>query len=262
MTTHRVVQITDCHLFADPAQALRGIVTWPRFVAVLEDVRQQVPDADLLVITGDTAHDEARATYEAVREALTDWTGRVRIIPGNHDNRADLRELFPTAQDGPAGRVTFSETWDEWQVIGLDSQRPGELAGSLGDEQLEWLQSCLRATAQLPTLLFLHHSPIPVQSPWLDRIGLQDAAAFERILRDHLHVRLICCGHVHQEVVGSLGGAATFTTPAVGPPFRPRTEQLEIDSAPPGYRVLELQADGRWSTQVLRAASQSALPGS
>jgi Icc protein len=247
----RIVQLTDCHLFADPVQELRGIVTWPRFVAVLDDLRQQVPEADLLVMTGDTAHDEARSTYEVVRDQLADWTGRVRIIPGNHDNRVVLRDLFAAAQDGPTGRVTFHETWGDWQVIGLDSQRPGELSGSLGDEQREWLQSLLQSTAQLPTLLFMHHPPIPVQSPWLDRIGLQDAAALEGIVHDHPHVRLIGCGHVHQEVFGSLGTAAAFTTPAVGPPFRPRTEQLEIDSTPPGYRVLELHGEGRWSTQVL-----------
>ena len=254
--THRIVQLTDCHLFADPSRSLRDIVTWPRLVAVLENLRRQVFDVDLLVLTGDTAHDEERATYGSVRNELADWAGRVRIIPGNHDHRATLRdafpEAFPEATDGPVGRVTFQEQWDDWQVIGLDSQQPGELAGSLGEAQLAWLRARLETTSPLFTLLFLHHPPIAVQSAWLDQIGLQDAPELERLLLDHPQVRLIGCGHVHQEVVGSLSVATVFTTPAVGPAFRPRTEQLEIDSAPPGYRVWELFPDGRWSTQVLR----------
>jgi len=165
--------------------------------------------------------------------------------------RAALSETFPDMSDGPVGRVTFHVQWDDWQVIGLDSQQPGELAGSLGDEQFAWLRARLETTPERHTLLFLHHPPIAVQSPWLDKIGLQDSPELERLLRDHPQVRLIGCGHVHQEVAGSLGGATVFTTPAAGPAFRPRTEQVEIDSALPGYRVWELLPDGRWLTRVL-----------
>lgn len=248
---HRIVQLTDCHLFADPQRSLRGIVTWPRLAAVLEDVRRRVPDAELLVFTGDTAHDEARETYESVRLVLDEWAGRVRIIPGNHDDRTCLRDLFPQGSGGPPGRVTFQVVWDNWQVIGLDSQQPGELPGSLGAEQLDWLRTRLQESL-LPTLLLLHHPPIAVQSQWLDLIGLQDAPDFERLLQDHPHVRLVVCGHVHQSVAGTLGQATVFTTPAVGPQFRPRSEQLAIELAPPAYRVLELHGNGRWSTQILR----------
>src|SRR5262245_53991577 len=253
--TKRIVQLTDCHLFADPDRSLRGIVTWPRLAAVLDDVRRQVPDIDLLVLTGDTAHDEERATYESVRHELAGWVDRVQFIPGNHDNRSALRDVFPDASSDLVGRVTFHMQLDDWQVIGLDSQQTGELPGSLGDEQLAWLRARLATETQLRTVLFLHHPPIAVQSAWLDRIGLQDALEFERLLRGHPQVRLCICGHVHQEMAGSLGGVTVFTTPAVGPQFRPRTENLEIELAPPGYRVLELHSDGRWSTQVLRCAS-------
>lgn len=247
---HHVVQLTDCHLFTDREQALRGVVTWPRLIAALEHVRRQVPNPDLLVFTGDTAHDEARDTYESVRNALSDWSGRVRILPGNHDDRALLKELFPQPGEGAPGRVTFHAAWDDWQVIGLDSQQPGLLPGTLGAEQLEWLRERLR-TARIPTLLFVHHPPIAVNSPWLDDIGMQDAAELERLLVEHPQVRLVACGHVHQEVVGGLGHATVVTTPAVGPRFRPRTEQLEIAAAAPAIRLFELRRSGDWTSQVL-----------
>jgi Icc protein len=253
--TRRIVQLTDCHLFADATRELRGIVTWPRLAAVVDDVRRRVPDFDLLVLSGDTAHDEEPATYESVRKELGDLAGRVQIIPGNHDDRQALHDVFPDSTSGLAGRVTFHVRWDDWQVIGLDSRRPGELPGSLGDEQLAWLRARLDAAPRVNALLFLHHPPVAVASGWLDKIGLQDVSQFEQTLRGHAQVRLIACGHVHQELAASLGGATVVTTPAVGPQFRPRTEQLEIDPAPPAYRVLELHADGRWLTQVLRCRS-------
>lgn len=251
--THRIVQITDCHLFADPALELCTVATWPRFLAVLKAIGHQVPDCDCLVVTGDTAHDEEAATYYAVRQALGDWAERVQIIPGNHDHRAALRSMFPQAGSQGGDRVTFQVRWADWQMIGLDSQLPGETPGRLGDAQLAWLRKQLATAPNINTLLFLHHPPISVNSPWLDAIGLQDAADFEQLLREHPQVRLICCGHVHQELAGSLAGATVLTTPAVGPQFRPRTEQLEIDPGPPCFRLLELHGDGRWSTQVLRA---------
>ena len=114
--------------------------------------------------------------------------------------------------------------------------------------------ACWRPSPGRDTLLFLHHPPIEVGSPWLDEIGLRDAAAFELLLRDHAQVRVIACGHVHQELTGELAGARVYATPAVGPQFRPRTADLEIEPGPPGYRVIELWPDGRWSTDVVRCA--------
>ena len=244
--------MTDCHLFADPQQSLRGVDTRARFTAAIEGLRARVPDADLLVLTGDTAHDEQRETYLEVREALSDVLDRVRIVPGNHDNRAALSEVFPQTTTGPEGRVTFEHAWSDWQVIGLDSQRPGESPGSLGPEQLEWLEQRIEQ-GPAHTLLFWHHPPIGVGSPWLDRIGLQDAPELSRLIASHPGVRLVCSGHVHQELAGTIGSTTVLTTPAVGPGFHPRTAELEIDaSASPACRLLELSGDGTWRSQVLR----------
>jgi 3',5'-cyclic-AMP phosphodiesterase len=247
----QIIQLTDCHLFTDPKTVLRGIVTWPRFQRVLEDIQREFPDVDLLIMTGDTAHDEQLATYESVREALGSWCDRLRIIPGNHDERAALTNVFRSACSSEGDRVVFELNRKGWQVIGLDSQIPGEVPGSLEHHQLDWLDSLLARTRELPTLLLVHHPPIQVNSLWLDRLRLRDADELATIVAAHPQVRLIGCGHVHQEAWGSLAGAAVMTTPAVGPPFRARTAELEIESRPPCYRWLELRADGNWRTQVI-----------
>lgn len=251
MSLLRIVQLTDCHLFADQSRSLRDIPTWHRFKLVLEKLRQQISEFDLIVLTGDTAHDEDQKTYEAVRTEFAEMADLVCVVPGNHDNRNGLKDIFSGLGDGPKDRVTFHRRWSDWQVIGLDSQRPGELPGSLGQEQLDWLSGQLDQSKTIPTLLFLHHPPVAVRSPWLDKIGLLDAADFEDLLRSHPQVKLIGCGHVHQQMSASFANATVFTTPAVGPPFRPRTDELQIDQVPPSYRVWELFDNGRWSTQVL-----------
>ena len=250
--TQRIVQITDCHLFADRTTELRGVSTWPRLHAVLDAIRNDHADLDCLVVTGDTAHDEDTVTCAAFREALDDLTGRLRILPGNHDDRAALESVFPECCVMQSGRLPFQHRLGDWQLIGLDSQITGEVSGRLGDEQRDWLRDRLASTGGVHTLVFVHHPPVTMRSSWLDAIGLEDADALLAVLRDAPHVKLVCCGHVHQESATSIGGVTVLTTPAVGPQFRPRTEELQIDPLPPAARLIELEPDGSWSTQVIR----------
>ena len=247
-----IVQLTDCHLFTDPGGSLRDVATRPRLRRVLEDIHTRVPDFDLLVVTGDTAHDEAQATYEAFRHDLGDWINRLRIVPGNHDNRAALRRVFPAATDLIGDRVGFRVARGDWLVIGLDSQLTGEDAGELGSGQLAWLDDRLAVEPARSAVIFLHHPPIAVESPWLDRIGLLDAGALETVIERHPRVRAVVTGHVHQEASGRCGGADVHTSPAVGPQFRPHTETLVIDPGPPAYRIIDLRPTGDWSTAVVR----------
>jgi Icc protein len=232
---------------------LRGVATWPRFQATLHAVRRQVPHADLLVMTGDTAHDESELTYRAVRAELSDWHQRLRIIPGNHDQRMWLHEVFPDANQFAGDRIVFEQCFEHWQLIGLDSQKPGTLPGLLGGPQLSWLNGRLHSRPDLPTVLFLHHPPVPIGSEWLDRVALEDASGLHDVIRQHPQIRLVLSGHVHQQFSASFAGACVLTTPAVGPHFRPRAKELEILPHPPSYRVIELAPAGQWSTQVVDA---------
>jgi len=249
--TIRIIQLTDCHLFADRQQTLRDIATWPRFLSVLDHIRKNNNLFDLMILSGDTAHDEVLATYDMVASELENWKDRVRVIPGNHDDRISIRTKFPPSTGTVPGRVTFRVVLGNWQIIGLDSHRPRELPGSLGAEQLAWLRSAMNESPDRHTVLVLHHPPVAMQSPWLDKIGLLDADELVQIAREFPAIRLILTGHVHQESSHSLGTAIVLTSPAVGPPFRPRTESLEILSAPPCYRIVDLEDDGRWNSQTI-----------
>jgi Icc protein len=221
---------------------------------VLGEVRSRGEQIDLLVVTGDTANEDELATYVAFRDELAEWLPRLRIVPGNHDERELILRAFPGACEHTGDRVTFHVRRAGWQLIGLDSQRAGDAAGELGAEQLAWLQRLLEAEPDLDTLIFLHHPPIEVGSAWLDEIGLRDADALERLLESHRQVRLVVSGHVHQELEGTVAVARVHTTPAVGPQFRPGTTDFEMEPGPPGYRVIELYPDGRFATRVVRAS--------
>ena len=249
--SHRIIQITDCHLFADRRE-LRGIATWPRLEAVLGEIRERFSDFDCLVVTGDTAHDEIEETYAAFREALGDLTERLFLIPGNHDNREAIVKVFPDRCELTAGRLTFQHGLGDCQLIGLDSHISGEVAGRIGPAQFTWTAGPFCRTQDLHTVVFVHHPPVLMHSRWLDEIGLEDGEVLIELLEQFPNIKLVCSGHVHQESATATGGPLVLTTPAVGPQFRPRTDELQIEALPPALRVIDLEPDGNWSTQVVR----------
>ena len=204
-------------------------------------------------MTGDLAHDDRQETYEAFREMLADWLPRVRLLPGNHDDRVLMRRIFGDMVQTAGERNVFAESIGNWRLIGLDTQITGSLAGELGREQLAWLEEQLERSS-LPTALFLHHPPVPVNSLWLEKIGLADAAALWQLLTRFPQARVISAGHVHQESATCRGSMLVLTTPSTAVQFRPESDALVVDDVPPGYRILELGNDGSVQTRVMRVA--------
>lgn len=248
----RVVQITDLHLMADPRAELKGTCTRDRFETVLDVLRCECLSAERLIVTGDLAHDELRETYEALCELLAEWLPKLRIIPGNHDNREAMRAVFGDRIQVLDDRNVFAEEVGGWKLIGLDSQLPGELRGQLGDRQRDWFTRELTAEPTRPTAIFLHHPPVRVGSEWLDRIGLDDADLLLALLQQHSQVKLIACGHIHQEWTCHSGSLLVLATPSTGVQFQPETETLVVDSVSPGLRILDLETDGSLRTRVIR----------
>ncbi len=87
-------------------------------------------------------------------------------------------------------------------------------------------------------------------SHWLDQVGLRNAEAFFAVLDRHSRARAVIWGHVHQEYAGQRGALALYGTPSTCAQFRPRIDGFAIDSLPPGFRILELGADGSIATAV------------
>lgn len=249
----RIVQITDTHLFKDPEGVLAGVQTWQTFRAVLAQIARQQPDFDYLILTGDLAQDEAPETYRMLRDELGDCLERCRIIPGNHDDPASLRETFPELFPADGDRLTFSVSTDGWKIIGLDSHLPGETKGRIGAGQLEWLETELATDPGAQVLLFVHHPPVAIKVEWLDRIGLEGASELIELIESSPQVKVICAGHVHQEFNGAIGHAAVYTTPSTCVQYSARAKKT-VDTSAAGYRVFELGDSHRTKVHRLSEA--------
>ncbi len=259
-----ILQLTDLHLMRDPDATLKGVPTHASLVDVLQFVRQGVDDGrwnfDLVAITGDLAHDEQLATYQQLRELLGDWVSRCQLIPGNHDDRAFIREVFSELVQPDSGWVTFSIEAAQWRLIGLDSHVPGEVFGRVHSDQLAWLKDELSKHATQPTLLFIHHPPFAVHSKWLDAIGLQEPEELLEIIRSSSQIQAVCAGHVHQPFEGSMGDVKLYTSPGTGVQFRPAEDIPIYDAVPPGFRTFTIDGD-QFQTEVVRLPELKYHPG-
>lgn len=247
--TVRVVQLTDLHLFSWPEGKLAGVRTWDTFRQVLSKVRREQP-FEWMVLTGDLAQDESLPTYEALKAALGDWVTRCRIIPGNHDNRDALREVFPACYTESIEDLVFNIALDHWRIIGLDTHDPGKTTGRIGDTQLAWLERVLSQKDDRGVLIFLHHPPVSIRSVWLDALGLTDAKRLLELVATKPNVKIICAGHVHQAFETRSGGITFYTTPSTCVQFAGGVSKA-FDRRAAGFRSFDLAADSH-TTQVHR----------
>jgi len=258
---HLVLQFTDLHLFVDRDRELKGVRTWQSWLAILGDARRRFPRPDLIVITGDVAHDELPETYVSLAETLGDWLPRCRFLPGNHDLRRGFRAAFPelfgrshfagaSDLDAPLG---FSLPLGRWRLIGLDTHQPGKVTGRLAETQAGWLANQLHDFRSSPTLLFQHHPPCSVGTPWVDALGHENPERLAELLDGAFQVAAIFAGHVHQDQRRDWEEVEVFTSPSTAVQFTPGAVEFTVDTVSrPGYRVINL-ADNDWSTEVFRA---------
>ena len=245
----RIVQLTNLHLTAAPGGRSWRADVWGNLHRALEHVRSALGTIDLLVLTGDLANQRRPETYARLREVVDEWADRLRVLPGNHDDREMVRTAFGDRLIAGSATLNFVARLGAFRLIGLDTLRPWRVHGRLGQQQLAWLEVELRK-AETPALLFMHHPPIRVGTWWLDKDLLRDHAALRDVLQ-RTPVRAFFCGHVHQESSGRFGSADVWTTPSTAYQFPPHALLPGSERTPPAFRVIDLDGE-RIDTHVVR----------
>lgn len=234
-----LLQLTDTHLGDAEDFRLWGLAADELLRRVLADAHARFPRPDLVVHTGDATHDAGSPAQRRIEGLLAGLGGAVGWTPGNHD--------LPEVMAGQPEAFYLPG----WRVLLVNSRKPGAVEGRVDDATLAWLDRELCA-ADAPVLLGLHHPPLPTGTPWLDRIGLENADALWRVIRRHARVRAIIHGHAHMEQTTLHEGVLVLGTPSTNGQFRPLSVGFALDGQPPGYRWLRLYRDGRLESGVVR----------
>lgn len=247
-----VAQLTDTHLFADRHQTMLGCPTAHTLQAVVKRLKQLPQQPDLLLLTGDLSQDETPQSYEQLQGWITPLNIPTYWIPGNHD----VVSVMASRLSVPPLSAQKSIQQGGWHLVLLNSAVPGRVEGELATDTLTWLEQQLQKW-ELPTLVVLHHHPVPIGSAWMDAIGLQQPEAFLERIDRFPQVKLVLFGHIHQEFATQRNGVWYLGSPSTCVQFSPHCDRMKIDDQPAGFRLLSLEAEGNFSTRIERAQVSS-----
>lgn len=246
MSSVRLIQFTDLHLYASEDGALRGVATLPSVRRALAHAQRGLWPPDALLVTGDIVQDDPGG-YTHFRDLFGALQLPVLCLPGNHDDPARMREALTEPPFLTDGYLKLGR----WRIILLDSVVRGAAHGELSHGSLAALDATLAQAEEHPALVCLHHHPVPMHSRWLDQVGLANAQAFFAVIDRHPNVRGILWGHVHQRFEALRKGVRLLGTPSTCAQFKPLAEDFALDPRPAAYRTLELYPDGKIVTEVV-----------
>lgn len=246
-----IAQITDTHLVPYAQSHLYGFPTAASLSAVLDSVKTLAPD--YLLLTGDLADAGDRAAYEKLIELVTPLKIPSFWIGGNHDLVDVMAEMLG---DRPPFDSRKSLELSKWRLILLNSVITTRCTaeGELSTEALEWLQTELKTYSHQPTLIALHHHPIPSGIARMDTISLQSPEKFFAAIAPFSQVRLVVFGHIHHDFYHRQDGVDYYGCPSTCVQFKPaNVMELEADELKlPAFRWLKLFEDGTYETHIYR----------
>ena len=242
-----IVQLTDCHLFDDESKNLYGINTERSYQAVLQLVHQEQSHIDLVIGTGDIAHDGSRQAYQRFVSGVERIHAAVSWLPGNHDSI----HVMKTCSD----RSLLAEKaidLNNWRLLLLDSRVENEVGGRLAEDELQFLEHELSTTDAEHVIISMHHHPTSVNSRWLDPHMVENGERFFAIVDRFSSVRVVLFGHIHQQFECMRNVIRLMAAPSTCCQFVSQLKESPIDDKLPGYRWLRLSNNGGLDSGISR----------
>ncbi|MEV0590151.1 metallophosphoesterase [Nonomuraea cavernae] len=202
-----IAHLSDTHLDDTP----RSIERTRRVAEFLDRLPY---DFDAVLVTGDIADHGRASEYEEARKLL-DFRHPTLIGPGNHDDRAEFRRVLLGEPPSTAPINQVHRTPKAVYAL-CDSTIPGQDAGLLADETLDWLGDVLDDTpADVPVFVAFHHQPVVLHHPGIDEIGLREPDRLAELVGRHPNIAAVLCGHCHAAVASDFGGRPLRAAPGV-----------------------------------------------
>src|SRR3974377_748373 len=211
------LQISDSHMgFDKPAN--------PNAKGTLEEAIGRIkalPEKPAFMIhTGDITHLSKESEFDDAEKIISDARLDVHYVPGEHDvidpEIKLYKERYGRGTKGP-GYYSFDANGAHFiRLVNVANLKGGGM-GSLGDEQLEWMEDDLKdRSASTPIVVFAHIPLWTVYPEW--GWGTEDSGRALAYMKRFGSVTVLN-GHIHQ-VMQKGEGKVTFHT-AASPAFPP-----------------------------------------
>lgn len=251
----RLIQISDCHVVSAPKLVSGRLDTRLLLARAVDRISadlEKIGPVDGVVVTGDISDDGSIDSYETFLSVMEPIGVPVFLIPGNHDKRESMFEVFGAPVQGQSEKFQWVRRFDDMQLIGLDTVVPKSGGGAIDAVTLDFLSETLSESPEVPTLIALHHPPFNSGVGFMDAIGLRGFDELREALgQSRAEIRLIC-GHLHMLVAASLGQHIAISSPATCSSFD--TDYRDVapvgfTTRPGGYMIHEW-CDGFRSTCI------------
>jgi len=230
----RFVQISDSHIGFDKPANTDVTATLRAAVAKIQAAPEQ---PSLVLHTGDLTHLSKPSEFDTVQQLLGELSLPVFYVPGEHDVlEDDGRSYLQRFGKGTQGAGWYSFDHGGVHFIGLVNVvnlKAGGL-GTLGAEQLEWLEKDVkRLKSSTPIVVFAH---IPLWSVYPEWGWATDDSARALAYLKRFGSVSVLNGHIHQ-VMQKVEGHVSFHTamstafpqPAPGSAPSPGPMKVEAD---------------------------------
>jgi Icc protein len=205
------VQISDSHMgFNKPANTDVAAT----FQAAIDKVNGLATPPEFLLHTGDISHLSKPEEFDTVDQMLKNTGKETFFVPGEHDMLNDdgkqFMERYGKASKG-SGWYSFDKKGVHFVgLVNVMNLKAGGL-GSLGREQIEWLEDDVKhLKSSTPIVVFAHIPLWSVYPEW--GWGTEDSAQALAYLKKFGSVTVLN-GHIHQ-IMQKVEGNVTFHTAA------------------------------------------------
>jgi Icc protein len=231
-----IAQITDLHIMHanGSVDAKRNA---ERLRTVLAAIHALRPRPAAIIASGDLANVGTPDEYAALAEILSEAEIPLHLAVGNHDRRGPFLEAFSGlyARVDANGFAQYVVDVGEVRLVVCDTLDESEPQGAFCEVRAAWLADTLDVAPDRPTVVVIHHPPIPSGIQWMDPNPLSDwIVRLEGVLSSRPQVKVVLCGHMHRAYHGVFAGRPVSVASATA-------LQLTLDLTPVDRRV----ADGR-----------------
>jgi 3',5'-cyclic AMP phosphodiesterase CpdA len=229
------VQISDTHVGFNKEANPDVMGTFTQTIDLVNGMADQPA---LIIHTGDITHLSKPAEFDLAQQMFAKLrTTELHTVPGEHDTTDEAAaEYFKRFGKASANKGYYSFDHSGVHFVALVNVlqfKPGGL-GTLGPDQLAWLEADLKGrSASTPVVVFAHMPLWTIYEPW--GWGTGDADQLMTHLRRFGSVTVLN-GHIHQ-IVQKVEGNVTFHT------ARSSAYPQPAAGAGPGPGPLKVSAD-------------------
>ena len=216
-----IAQISDTHIAHDVEDKTRRVEELARTIA---DINALAYQPDVIVHTGDVAHNGLEGEYDDAHTAMLEAKAPVFVLAGNKDNRRNLKQAF-----ADQGYLNASTDFIEYEIndfplklVMVDTVSTQSNKGAYCAARLDSLIRLASNPQGKPIVVFAHHPPFEaLQCP--DPFQFEDEDSMQR-LRDGLSeiegLTGVFCGHVHRFDWGEVAGIRATALPSIATELR------------------------------------------